>query len=682
MGWMMVLIFFLLAVISVAYFFYAVCRRYRFTKLGRPENCNDHPVERWKYFLIHVIGHKKVREHPWFGLWHLFIMGGFLILLAGIPNMVAEGLFHAYLPYVGDNQAYLFFKDIFDALIIIGVAGVLLRRTIRKPEWLKNNSEAFTILILIFIIVLTELMFHSARVALGAESAPGAVAPLAAAGAGICLKFNPGFTYWLMVISFWVHFLAIFSLCLMVPRSKHLHLVFAPFNIYWHKTSPMGALSKIRQDGHDGKPYGANRMEDFTWKQLFDVYACTKCGRCNGQCPPRLSGETLKPKGINGRLRKHMEQRAPLLLKKNTMPAVAGAAAEVTKAKVYQSNDKKDKKFGGGKNKNNLAGGVFEPEFIWSCTTCGACLAVCPVSIDHISKLVDLRRYLVSTGNISPEMKQVFTGIAEQGNPRGEQAGAVPGWVRELAVPTMAEKPRAEYLYYAGCAAVFDETAQTTAAALVKILKAAGVDFAVPGDLAWCCGETARRMGNELLFARTVRKNIAVWDQLGIKKIITTCPHCYNTLKNEYPQFGGQYEVIHHSELLAGLLQDGKLSVNHSLTRVISYHDPCYLGRYNNLFGAPRNVLQGMPGIRLTEMPRTQKHSFCCGAGGGRVWTRPAANNLVTGSRLKEAVSMGAEVIGTACPFCKMVFTEALQTVGCGQNIKVLDIAEILSLGL
>lgn len=670
-----VFIFFLMAIISVGFFLYEVSLRYRFTKLGRQENRYDRPFERWKYFFTNVIVQKKVREHPLFGLFHLFIMFGFLILLVGIPNMVTEGLFNTSIHLLGDNPCYLLLKDIFVVLIIIGVIGTLIRRAVRKPEWLKNNAEAFIILCLILIIALTEVFFHGARFASGEDLIFIKAAPLAFASSKLFINLNQGTIHKGMTILWWTHFLSVFSLCFIVPRSKHLHLVFAPFNVYWHTLAPKGALNKIQINGKQGETFGANKMDDFTWKQLFDAYSCTKCGRCNGQCPAQLSGEALKPKALNGRLRKHIEKRAPLLMKKKTSLDTAKP--------VLGAKKQKDKKSGEGKSKNNLAGEVFDQEFIWSCTTCGACMEVCPVSIEHTSKIIDLRRYLVLTKeNISDEMKQTFTRISEHGNPWDYSYKEDPEWAKELAVPTIAENLQAEYLYYAGCAATFDETAQKTAAAFVKILKAAGVNFAILGSLAWCCGETSRRMGNEFLFEKTVNKNISTLNELGIKKIITTCPHCFNTLKNEYPQYGGEYEVIHHSVFLADLLREGKLVANKSFNQLISYHDPCYLGRYNDLFSQPRDVLKAVPDVRLTEMPRSQKNSFCCGAGGGRIWNMPVANNFITDNRVKEAISTEAEVIGTACPFCKMVFSEAIKSEGSNKNMKVLDIAEILASSL
>ncbi|MDF2874596.1 MAG: 4fe-4S ferredoxin, iron-sulfur binding domain protein, partial [Sporomusa sp.] len=619
--------------------------------------------------------------YPVFGLFHLFIVFGFLMLLIGMPNMVKEGLVNSSIHYLGDNYGFLFIKDIGNALIIIGVLGAAARRIFRKPEWLKNGVADFVKLGLILTIVLTEVGFHGVRFALGQDLNLFTAAPLAFASSQFFVNINEVTLYKIMSIFWWTHFLAVFSLCFIIPNSSHLHLVFAPFNAYWHTLAPKGALSKIQQDGKKKAVFGANRMEDFTWKQLFDAYSCVKCGRCNGQCPAQLSGDPLKPRAINGRLRKHIEIRAPLLLKEKNLMAVTNQEIG-TKTKTDKAN-RTDKKAKGDKFKNNLAGGLFEQEFIWSCTTCGACLEACPVSIEHIPKLIDMRRYLVlTTGNINEGMKQVFAGIAGQGNPWGYSHKDGLQWAAELSVPTIQENPQAEYLYYAGCVANFDAAAQKTAVAFVNVLKAAKVNFAVLAGSEWCCGDPARRMGNEFLFEKTVNDNIATWNKLRIKKIITTCPHCFNTLRNEYPQYGGEFEVIHHADFLASLLREGKLLAKKTFAQVVVFHDPCYLGRYNDVFSSPREVIKAIPEAQLMEMPRAQQRAFCCGAGGGRIWTTPTTNNLITDNRVKEAGATGAEAIVTACPFCKMIFSEAVKVEGSHNKIKVLDIAEILEASL
>jgi Fe-S oxidoreductase len=404
-------------------------------------------------------------------------------------------------------------------------------------------------------------------------------------------------------------------------------------------------------------------MEDFTWKQLFDAYACARCGRCNDQCPAFRSGEPCKPKPLQGRLRKHIDERAPLLIKQRA----AGSAANLSET----ARDILDKE---------LVGDVYKRDYIWSCAACGGCEEACPVSSEHISKLVDMRRYLVLNGGKIPEAaKRAFTNIKQQGNPWGAERGVGNDWIRELGAPTLAEHPGAEYLYFVGCAGSFDESARKSVLAFMKILEAAKIDFAVLGRDERCCGETARRMGNEALFQESAARNISLWNALGVKKIITACPHCYNTLKNEYPQFGGVYEPVHHSVLLGELVRQGALRPQPQPGRIVTYHDPCYLGRFNGCYDQPREALRAVPDLQLLEMSRSRVQSFCCGAGGGRFWTKPLDENLICDQRTREALDTGAGVIGTACPYCKTIMEAELRLQGWQDRMLVLDIAEIIS---
>jgi len=661
-------IFFVLMVLSVGFFLYEVYRRYRYIKLGRPENRFDRPFERWKYFFNYVLGQKKIMNKPLFGILHGFIMGGFFVLLPGIPNMVAEGLFKTSIPYIGDNSGYLFIKDIFVSLIIIGIVGSFLRRIVKKPEWLKNTPVVFVILGLIMAIAITEVMFHGAQLALGEGVALRGAVPLASAVSMSLAGLNRDIIHSTGMFFWWTHFLAIFAFFFILPRSKHLHIVFAPFNTYWRSLEPKGSLSKIQFDDENVRTYGASKLEDFTWKQLFEAYACVKCGRCDEICPAHQSGEPIKPKRFNGRLRKHIEKKAPALLKRNE------------KKGAEDSTSYKNKK---GIPKKNLIGDVYEEEFIWGCATCGGCMDVCPISIEHTSRLFDLRRYIVSSGRNVPEnIKQTIASIENYGNPWGISRKTGCDWAKGLEIPTLAGKPDAQYFYFVGCAGSFDETAGRATAAFVNILKKAGVSFAVLGRDEWCCGETARRMGNEYLFQKIVKKNVSLFNELSVKNILTTCSHCFNTLKNEYPQFDGRYQVTPHSVFLADLLKAGKIRPNKGIDKTITCHDSCYLGRYNNFYSEPREILKSVPGVRLTEMPRSREKSFCCGAGGGRFWMKSKTDNLIGQNRAGEAISTGAEVICTTCPYCLATLSEQIKVKGVNDNIKTLDIAEILEMSL
>ncbi|SFH10286.1 Fe-S oxidoreductase [Desulfotomaculum arcticum] len=660
-------LFFSLLTVSCVYFIYMVYRRICYIRLGRPVEHTGRPLQRWKYFAANVLGQKKIRRDPLFGLYHTFIMYGFVLLLPGIPSMISERFLHTGLPFVANNAPYLFIKDLFIALVMVGIIGCLLRRTISKPEWLKNDTEAIGLLLLIVTVVSIEALYHGANLA----SQPGGgtlwPAPLAGALSGLFINKPAEATGTAASIFWWAHFLAIFSLLWIIPNSKHLHLVFAPFNTYWHSLEPKGAIKKTDLDGGDGKTFGVNQMEDLTWKQLLEAYACTKCGRCNDQCPAFQSGEPVKPKPLQGRLRKHIEERAPLVLMQRSRRGIKQVASGQAQAVL----------------KKKIAGNVFKKDFIWGCAMCGSCEEACPVSVEHTPKIIEMRRYLVLAKKDFPdEMRRYFANVEAFGNPWGVNRNDCTGWLESFGANAVAGSNGAEYVFFAGCAASFDARAGRVAAALINIMKEAGVSFATLGADEWCCGETARRMGNETLFQQIAQNNIRKWQELGVRKMITACPHCYNTLKNEYPQFGGNCEVIHHSVLLAGLLTEGRLkpAINNNLT--VTYHDACYLGRYNGIYREPREILSALPGVRLVEMQRKESCSFCCGAGGGRFWTKAGEENLIAANRVQQVIDTGASLLCTTCPYCKMLMEETLASQERQGQIQVLDIAEVLAMSM
>ncbi len=655
------LIFFLLLILSVGFFSSEVYRRWRATRLGRPEDRSDRRRERWKYFFTQVVLQQKIRKYPWFGLMHVFMAAGFPVLGLSSINMAVAGLYHAALPLIGDNAIFLAIRDLFMALVILGVCGFILRRTVKKPDWLHNSWKAFGILLLILVVAGSELLFYAVQVSLAQSPQGGAwlVAPVSYLFAGM----SKAAASVLLESFWWLHFLAIFAFLFIIPRSKHLHLVFAPFNTYWHSLAPKGSHRPVQLAGEPEETYGAGKLEDFSWKQLLDAFSCVKCGRCHGSCPAFQSGEELKLKKINGRLRTQMERKA---LGRGRGSAGISGAKERKKAGKKKFTDQ-----------GKLIAGVVKEEDIWSCTTCGACEEACPVSCEHISKLIDMRRHLVSSKQrLAPEIEQVFYGIENYGNPWGKKRewSTAFAWAEELGIPTLAAKPAAQYLYFVGCTPAHDESARRAAVAFAKILKQAGVDFAILGAEESCCGETARRLGNEALFQTAVKRNIAAWNSRSIRKIITACAHCFNTLHNEYPQFDGNFEVIPHVKLLADLLQKGRLKPQKARNITATFHDSCYLGRYNAFYDEPREILKAIPGVSLIEMPRSRENSFCCGAGGGRFWQK--AENAITQNRAQEAQATGAEVVCTTCPYCRIVLDKE---IGCmDKGIRTADITEIL----
>ncbi|OPX90566.1 MAG: succinate dehydrogenase/fumarate reductase iron-sulfur subunit [Pelotomaculum sp. PtaB.Bin104] len=641
------IIFFALLIIALSYLSFEIYRRIRYIRLGRPEACSDQRLARWKYFCQSVFLQKKIAEYPLPGLLHGFLMWGFIVIMLSSVDMAAKAVFGTTIAFL-EQPWFLAIRDLFILLMLTGVLGFTARRIWLKyfrQNWFHSSVKTYAILLLIFFITTSELTYFTADALLMENLLPGAwlvaafargLSPLGATAIGM-----------LMEISWWLHYLTIFTILLVIPKSRHLHLVFAPFNVYWRSLRAKGSLHPDFEPASGTPGRSGNGVKDFTRKQLLDTFSCVLCGRCHRECPPERSKEWLKPKKINGFIRTYLEEEGQQLL--NNQPSV------------------------------KMAGGLFDYDFIWNCTTCGGCNEACPVNVDHLSKIIDMRRSIVAEEeHIPPAMQEFFNNVEQTGNPIGRtpQPGQDNNGAGAPEFPSISEKPGAEYLLFAGCLGNFDGPTQKAATALAKILRLAGVDYALSGGEAWCCGETARRMGNERLFKKTARRNIAGWQKYGVRKIITLCPHCFNTIKNEYPELGGYYEVLPHAAFLAGLLRQGRLQITRPRDTAVTYHDPCYLGRYNDIFAQPRQVLQAA-GAHLIEMPKSKKLSFCCGAGGGRFWTRAEKENRVSTNRAKEALATEADLVVTACPYCRTIFAEKTEQLKPGQ-MAVLDIAQFL----
>jgi Fe-S oxidoreductase len=467
----------------------------------------------------------------------------------------------------------------------------------------------------------------------------------------------------------WVHTLIILGFLVYIPFSKHLHILSAIPNIFFRRFKSIGELSKINLEDESVETYGVSKIEEFTWKQLLDLYACTECGRCSENCPAALTGKPLSPKEMIHNLKKHLLAKGKILTDTKVNPARLADASGVAQEKCAAIELKKA-----------LIGDICLTDEIWSCTTCGNCMEHCPVFIEHIPKLVDMRRHLVlMESNFSPEIQNVLRNWETNSNPWGLAFASRGDWIKELDVQTLAENPKVEYLFYVGCAGSFDARAKKVTTAIVKLLKQAGVSFSTLGAEEKCCGETTRRIGNEYLFQSMATELTEIINGYGVKKIITTCPHCYNCLKNEYPQFGGNWEVLHHSELLFQLLNEGKLKPRKRLDKRLTFHDSCYLGRYNNIYDEPRKILKLIPGLRLKEMERCRNKSFCCGAGGGRMWMEETlGHQKINEARADQALAQDPEIVGVCCPYCATMLEDGLKARSKEDAVKVLDIAELL----
>jgi Fe-S oxidoreductase len=433
-----------------------------------------------------------------------------------------------------------------------------------------------------------------------------------------------------------------------VWNAKLFHIIWDPVNVFFRNSGPRGALASI--DFEKTEQFGASKIEDFSWKQLLDLDACTRCGRCQDACPAYFSGKALNPKQVIQDLKKHLYDVYPCYL-------------------TLKPTDKR----------REMLGEVITEEVIWDCTTCRACQQACPVYIEHIDKIIDMRRNLAMEKSKFPEaVQEALKSLGTRGHPYRGTTATRTSWCEGLNLGTVGDAKDIDVLYWVGCSAALDDRNMKVAQATAKVLQAAGVKFAILGEEEACCGDPARRMGDEYLFQTICRQNIEILKGHNVQKILTTCPHCFNSLKHEYQQFGGNYEVVHHTQYLAGLLKDGRLKIKNPASLKATYHDSCYLGRYNDIYEEPRAILRALNSHNI-ELPRHKTSSFCCGGGGGHMWMEEDPDKRVNTRRVEEVISTGADCVATACPYCLTMFEDGLKAKGAEERVRAMDLAELLA---
>jgi Fe-S oxidoreductase len=545
--------------------------------------------------------------------------------------------------------------DVFAVLVLVGVVAALWIRKVQRPERFKGShlGEADLILALIATIATTLLLWHATRIALGLNEWPASSAPVSNLLSGL-FAAHGGSTRVLERVFVWAHVVTILSFLAYLPRSKHLHIATAAFNVWYGRTGPGGRLEPLRFDDPDVPEeeirFGAGTAADLTWKQMLDTFSCTECGRCQDACPAFATGKVLSPKLLIMGLRDQVFADGGALVRARDG---AGAPPDLT----------------------SLVPGAVPEESVWDCVTCGACVQACPVSIEHVDHIVDLRRHLVMVESSFPsEAEPMLRDVERASNPWGKAQSERADWATSIGVRVLEPgDPPPEYLYWVGCATSFDERARKTAEATARLLQKAQVDFAILGPREACTGDPARRIGNEYVFQAFAEQNVATLNEAGVTKIIANCPHCFNTLGNEYPDFGGDYEVIHHSEVLARLVADGRLVPRRDEGLLITYHDSCYLARHNDVLAPPRDVVAAV-GHPL-EMERSGKQTFCCGAGGAHMWMEERGSQI-NENRVREAAATGADTLAVACPFCTVMLDDGVQ--GTGADLRVADVATLL----
>jgi Fe-S oxidoreductase len=619
---------------------------YRLVRIGKPVDRSGDVGRRVRTEATDVLGQRKLLQRAVPGVMHALIFWGFVVLFPTIVMALLGAVDRDWtLPWLGHQGWFFLLVDVFCMLVLVGVASALAIRKVQRPARFEGShlGEADLILGLIALIVTSLLCWHASQIALGVNEWPAGWSPISNAIASLM-----GSGGWLEVgerVFVWLHVLTILAFLAYLPRSKHLHIATAAVNVWFGRTRARGRLEPLDFEVEDEAALrlGAGTLADLTWKQMVDTMSCTECGRCQDVCPAWATGKALSPKLLIMGLRDRLLEEGPAVLAGgDASPLVPGAATD---------------------------------DVVWDCVTCGACIHECPVSIEHVDHIVDLRRNLVMVEARFPaEAATMLRDVERASNPWGKPQVERAAWADGLDVRVLEPgDPAPELLYWVGCAASFDERARATARATATLLHKAGMDVAILGPREGCTGDPSRRMGDEYTFQSQARRNVETLDEAGVTRIVTSCPHCFNTLGNEYPDFGGSYEVVHHTELLAELVREGLLEPaagNESIT----YHDSCYLARHNDVLDAPRELV-GRIG-RPLEMARSGRRTFCCGAGGAHMWMEERGRPI-NEERAREAAATGAETLAVACPFCTLMLDDGMKQVG--EDVRVAEVSVLLA---
>jgi len=645
---------------------YIFVRRARFLmqllKMGKPENRFNHFGKRLKYALGQVLAGrctlKNVSKGDYAGIGHLILFYGFSLFLISYIFHIAEGIYEKLSPAIFGvvfNNLFFLFLDISGLIVIVVIIWAAIRRYIIRPDRLEPTLEAGIILIVVFSLMLLNYITEGFR--LLTETRPfaewsfvGIIFSKLFKDLG--LKENSHIFFW---IFWWLHIMVVFGFSIYVLYSKHLHILASFFNLFFRPMEPRGSLSSI-QDLEKAENLGVSQIDDFSWKQLLDLYACTECGRCTANCPASISGKPLRPRDIIHNLKVHLLTSGNDLLYKKDQRVQKRAV------KQFLITDQ-----------------VVTEDELWACTTCHACVEVCPVDIEHVERIIDFRRYLVmKEANFPSEVKSLFRNLEIYRDTQGRGPSIRTEWAVGLPVKKAKEDSNIEILYWAGCEGSFHDRNKEVSKVIVKMIQEAGVSVGILGKEEGCCGDPARRVGNEYLFRELARRNIEIMNRYGVKKIVTYCPHCYNTLINEYPQLGGHFDVMHYSVYINELLHQGRLTIKRPLEGRVTFHDPCYLGRVNGIYDAPREILKSIPALEFKEMILSREKSFCCGAGGGRMWMHEYLGERINHVRIKDVIEVGVDWVATSCPYCLTMVEDGIRGREPKEEVNVLDLAEIL----
>ncbi|MBX0330675.1 4Fe-4S dicluster domain-containing protein [Oscillochloris sp. ZM17-4] len=659
---------------------------------GRPEARIGQLPARAAEFLVQVFGQKKVLRDRKPGSMHALIFFGFLALFIGTDVIAVEEDFTV--PMIGEQAGkilvggfYQSYELILDTLGLVFVAGLIWaawQRYRTRPDRLDNRRNDGWVLGVLIFLGLGGFLIEGLRIANqvieGVPVYSQGWARLSYVGFTLATIFRAvglgdGSPAALAIhpLLWYTHATATFAFIGTLPFSKFRHIIYTPLNTFFRDLTPKGALDAIpnmeAEIEKDEPRLGVATLGDLTWKRRMDLDACMRCGRCQSVCPAHASGAELSPKYIITKLA-DLQRSEPIIFKDGSVKPLAGLEPAEGGALDIETLP--------------LYGNLFSEDELWACTTCNACVHECPAMIEHVDDIVDLRRNLTMIASEVPQgVKRVLEGVERQGNPWRLPSGERSAWTDGLEVPTMAEKEHVDVLYWVGCAPSYDERSRKVARAMVQIFQAAGVDFAILGEEETCTGDPARRMGEEMLFQAQAEQNIETMKQYTFRQVVTTCAHCFNSIKNEYSQFGGKagvdYEVVHHTDFIAGLIAAGKITPTRAVNEKVAYHDPCYIGRYNDIYDSPRRALESIPGLTLVEAPeRNRERAMCCGGGGGNVWLEGTGKRDINVIRLEQLTTDQPDTLALACPFCMVMFEDAAKNTGRDETLKRRDIAEIV----
>jgi Fe-S oxidoreductase len=692
----------LLLLVLPGIFAWTALRRYALLAGGTSEpRFSMEGEELWKRVedtLIYAFGQRKMPYYRGPGIAHIMIFSGFIVVQLNTLLLWGRG-YDASFDFFGllstDNpfgQLYAFVKDVFSVAVILGACAFVYYRVVNVQKRMTLSGEGLVILGIIITMMVADILYNGARLTLEAQRDGEPVhfvayEPAGSALAGVFGSMGLGLSALtvLQSVGFWLHASLPLIFMNILPYSKHFHIITAIPNVFTRNREPNKLPTTLDLEGkvEREEPIGFAKITDLSWKDVLDLYTCTECGRCSDNCPAYTTDKKLSPKHVTLALRDHLYACEPSLIYKGTSSQPSAAElGEMQRHEMHHGDPPKDAYFVPNQVVD-LIPNVLDPEVIWACTTCRACEEQCPVMISYVDKFIQMRRNLVMMKNEFPsELQKPFNGIETNGNPWNMSAMDRANWAEGLDVPMMADNKDVDVLYWVGCAASYDDRAKKIARATVGLLRHAGIKFAILGTEECCTGDPARRAGNEFLFQMIAQQNVETLKGYEVekKKILTTCPHCLNTLLNEYKDFGGSYEVVHHSTYLNDLVAAGKLVPKNAHEGGVVFHDSCYLGRYNGVYDAPRELLQSVPGVKLQEVSYWNKNKgLCCGAGGAQMFMEEQNDKRVNVKRTLQLVDTGAKTIASSCPFCMTMLTDGLKAQEKEESIRQLDIAEILA---